>query len=231
MRSRCAKEEIVAEREDKRISRAVLARVLALHERAYAVLMALGREALRDPAVLSLEAEDALTDPRRAGAWLRQHGWCSDVEACDHDTLGRLVGSFFHTSFHVARFEWAGEADAQLRLGPGRAAPAEARRARHGGRAAHEALHRILRDEARHAAPATLRVVARSRALHDDVRLWTYAVGLVARARGEGEGRADREAWRSMRRAGRRALDVDAVWDARARLLEALALPSASEET
>ena len=176
----------MAELEDKQITRAVLTRVLALHERAYGVLMALGREALRDPAVLSREAEDVLTDPRRAGAWLHQHGWCSDVAPRDHDALGRLVGSFFHTSFHVARFEWAGEADAQLRLGPGRAAPAEARRARHGGSAVHAALHRILRDEARHAAPTALRAVARSRALHDDVRLWTYAVGLVARARGDG---------------------------------------------
>jgi hypothetical protein len=227
---RSAKEEIVAELEDKQITRAILTRVLSLHQRAYDVLMALGREALRDPAVLSREAEDALTDARRAGAWLRQHGWCSDVEPRDHDALGRLVGSFFHTSFHVARFEWAGEADAQLRLGPGRAAPAEARRARHGGSAAYEALHRILRDEARHAAPTTLRAVARSRGLREDVALWTYAVGLVARARGDGEGRGDWETWRSMRRAGRRALDVDAVWDARARLLEALVLASAAEE-
>jgi hypothetical protein len=98
----------VAELEDKQITRAILTRVLSLHQRAYDVLMALGREALRDPAVLSREAEDALTDARRAGAWLRQHGWCSDVEPRDHDALGRLVGSFFHTSFHVARFEWAG---------------------------------------------------------------------------------------------------------------------------
>ena len=78
----------MAELEDRQITRAVLARVLTLHERAYAALMALGREALRDPAVLSREAEDALTDARRAGAWLREHGGCSDVAPRDHDALG-----------------------------------------------------------------------------------------------------------------------------------------------
>ncbi|MBN8609459.1 MAG: hypothetical protein J0L92_02685 [Deltaproteobacteria bacterium] len=206
----------------KRISRAVMARVLALHERAYAILLGLGRAALSDAAVLSREAESALLDRRRAAAWLRAHGWCDDVAAADHDALGALVGSFFHTSFHVHRFELGGEVDAQLRLGPGHAAPSHARRARHGGSASREALHRICRDEGLRVDHAALRLVAQSSSLRDDARLWTYAVGLVARARGGGEGAADWAAWRVLRRHAGRSLDVDAVWEARERLLVAL---------
>ncbi len=207
--------------DSKRIDRALLARVLALHARAYAILLGLGRAALQDPQVLSVEVESTILDPRRVVAWLREQGACDGVAEADHDALGQLVRSFFHTSFHVQRFEVLGVVDAQLRLGPRVSAPSHARRARHGGSAAHEALRRICRDEGLRVAPAHLRFVARSSARRDDARLWAYAVGLVVRARGGGEGAADWAAWRALRQ-GHRAIDVDAIWEARERLLAAL---------
>lgn len=208
--------------DSKRIDRALLVSVLALHERAYAILLALGRAALLDPQVLSREAESALLDPRRVVGWLRAQGACDAVATAEHDALGALVRSFFHTSFHVQRFEVAGVVDARLALGPRVSAPSHARRARHGGSATHEALHRICRDEGLRVGPAALRLVARSSALRDDVRLWTYAVGLVVRARGGGEGIADWAAWRALRRQGHGSIDADAVWEARERLRSAL---------
>jgi hypothetical protein len=205
----------------KRIDRELVARALALHARAYETLMRLGREALRDPETLSIDVEAALSDPRRAGAWLRARGYCADAD--DDAALGALVASFFHTSFHVERLEWAGKlADAQLRLGPRRVARREVQRRRQGGSAVREALHRICRDEGVRVAPATLRAVAADRALREDLVLWTYAIGIVLRTRGEGEGRADWKAWRSMRTRGRRTVDIGDVWESRERLRAAL---------
>ncbi|UJR86461.1 hypothetical protein [Sandaracinus amylolyticus] len=209
------------------IDRARMERVLELHARAYELWIWIASEALHDPTLLSREAEAAIAHPARCADWLRELEPRLPrqlVVASEHRAaFAALVSSFLHTSFHVERLEWNGRVvDAQLRRGPGHAGPRAAKRARHGGSATREALHRLCRDEGMKVAPEVLRAVARAGSIQDELVLWTYAVGLVARSEGSGEGAEDWERWRDLDRETRKKLDVAVIWAARERLLVAL---------
>lgn len=215
------------------VDRARLALVLELHQRAYQLWTWIASEALHDPALLSRDAELAIADPARCASWLADLG--ERVPAAlvvapeHHGAYAALVSSFLHTSFHVQRLEWNGRVvDAQVRRGPGHPGARAARRARHGGSAVREALHRIARDEALHVSPRALRAVERG-AAPDDLTLWTYAIGLIRRSEGRGEGEDDWRRYRAIDPAHRRALEIDHVWAARERLVTQLRRSSQPE--
>src|SRR5262245_46647788 len=175
-----------------RIDRPHVADILAIHAHAYQLLLWLGDQARQDPELLSVEAEDALLDSRSCLGWLKQR-WDSLPAA--HRCPGRerelaaLLSSFFRTSFHVERFEWNGRiAQAELRSGARHEGTREGKRARHGGTLTQEALHGLCRNEGLRVSPRALAKLARSQAARADLHVWCYAVGLVHRAEGRGEG-------------------------------------------
>ncbi len=211
-----------------RIDRDLVAETLALHTKAYALLMWLGDAARADPEVLSEASEARLLDRRACAAWLRDEASSFPLELAP--SLDRalpyaaLLGSFLRTSFHVSRLHWGGRlVDASLRLAPGHAGARAGKRSRHGGDPRTEALHRMCRDEGVSVPRTRLAKLAKSKAHEADVRLWTYAVGLVERARGGGEGQSEWAMYRKLE--DRRSIDVARVWAARDRLLAALAAP------
>lgn len=210
---------------DKRIDRALVAATLSLHDKAYKLLCFLADEARADPGVLSAEQEATLLDLRACTAWIGAQaaafpGTLRPAPG-QESALAGLLGSFLRTSFHIRRLEWDGKlVDAKLVPGPEHEGARAKRRARHGGDPRIEALHRLCRDEGVSVARTRLSHVAHRKDCEADVRLWSYAVGLVLRARGGGEGEADLTLWRKI--PDRKTLDVERVWDARARLLAAL---------
>jgi hypothetical protein len=204
------------------IDRTLIAEILSIQDHAYRLLLWLGDQARDDPELLSLEAEGALCDSRTCLAWLEER---KDTVPAAHRCPGRerelaaLLSSFLRTSFHVKRFEWEGRiVQAELRTGPSHEGARASKRVRHGGSLTHEALHRLCRDEGIRLSSKALARVARAQTIRADLHVWCYAVGLVHRAQGRGEGESDWEHWRSIPLAERKNLSVDAVWAARARL-------------
>lgn len=210
---------------DKRIDRVLVDETLALHRKAYTLLMWLGETALEDPSVLSEEREAMLLDPLACAAWLAAERVSLPAELApapsQRAACAALLGSFLRTSFHITRFRWDGRlVDAKLVLAPGHEGARAQKRKRHGGEPRAEALHRLCRDEGLSIAHPHLAKLARAKALEPDVLLWTYVVGLVERARGGGEGASEWKLWRKLE--GRRDIDAASVWAARTRLLTAL---------
>ena len=212
----------------KSISHAELKRVLELHSLAYRFLRWLDEQATDEPELLRDEIEAMLRDRRRCASLLARDrdSYPADIRprAADTEAFAALLSSFFQTSFHIERMVWEGRiVRARIVRGPAEEAPRAARRRRHGGDPRVEALQRIVLDDALGTSKPELIRAAKDRALRGDLVVWTYAVGLVRRARGRAEGRADWKLWNAMPGELRRNLTITAVWEARGRLASYLA--------
>jgi hypothetical protein len=210
----------------KRIDRALIEETLSLHTLAYRLLMWIADHARAEPELLSVESERALLHPVACVRWLEAR---RDVLPCElmpkasqAGAFASLLSSFFYTSFHIERLEWNGRlVDATLVRGPGHEPSSVRKRRRHGGDPRTEALHRLSRDEGLRVPHPRFARLARNRRVEADLAVWTYALGMIERARGGAEGTTDWARWRRI--ADRKSLDAESVWAARARLLEALA--------
>jgi hypothetical protein len=196
-----------------------------VHAEAYALLLAIGDLARREPELLSAQSEAAITKTETCLAYLATH---RDVlphallpRSKDARAFAAMLGSFFHTSFHVQRLEWNGKLiDATLVRGPAIDGTRADKRRRHGGDPAREALHRLCRDEGLRVPEARLAKLAHARSMTMEVTVWTYAVSLVERSRGRSEGWFDVRLFQGIKR--RTSLDEHVVWAARSRLVEVL---------
>jgi hypothetical protein len=208
------------------IDRELIQKTLALHARAYRLLLQLGDAARAEPELLSPANEELLSDARTCTTWLTAHRDLFTPGALDGDVAGLagLLSSFFHTSFHVERFEWQGRiVQAELRTGAGHEGVRAAKRRRHRGSPTAEALLRLCREAGLSVHSRELASLGKEQALRRDLHVWCYAVGLVQRSLGRAEGEYDWEHWRSLPLEERKSLDADRVWEARERLVARMA--------
>ncbi len=204
------------------IDRELIHETLALHARAYRLLLQVGDAARTEPELLSLANEELLSDARTCSAWLSAHAhlFPSGALAGNLAALSGLLSSFLHTSFHVKRFEWQGSiVQAELRTGAGREGVRASKRRRHRGSPTAEALLRLCRDAGLVVHSRELAKLAKAPTLRRDLHVWCYAVGLVQRSLGRSEGEYDWEHWRALPWEERKVLDADMVWAARERLV------------
>lgn len=207
------------------LGRDEIARLLTLQAMAYELLKWLDQEAVRNPGLLS-NAAGPLTEPDSAADWLearRDHLPAGLVPGDPRGAFANLFCSFFSTSFRVERVEFDGRVvwSRVKRTVPGRSGL---------GSAQALALKHLAASERQPiTGKESSELVKKLRGARDDLLLWTYVWELDRRARRKGKGPVAHRIWRSIPWETKRDLQVDDVWAARERLLDAVRAYRAQE--
>jgi hypothetical protein len=228
------RERIMANNMDQR----KLAQVLRIQRQAFDLLLWLGRQARKRPELLSTESLEALRRAESCERWLiRQHSSLPrDMRLVEDEVriMAHLLAAFFQTSFHVTKAPAWNGCTSQRTYTVLRAGAASVRRGRAGRRArkskdndtaaqlrliavlalaeeagvalTHEQLDRLLDDSN----------------LQADLNLWSYAWELHRRSQFASQGPAVHRLWQALDRYERERLDVDTIWQARDRLVDAI---------
>ena len=221
------------------INHDAIARVLDLQGRAYETLLWLSHVSFARPEMLNEHTADVLRDARRCRQWLVEHldkipprlrPGPDEVEP-----FSLLFSSFFQTSFRIERRQLPydppyyviaanrDEAAGKDKL-RARAVPRHLRRKR-AGQAQHLSYRALtlLNEGAEDAAFwAAAEEVRADEGLRHDLAVWTYAVELVHRSRGEAHGPAVHLIWRQIPRNVRQHLTAERVWQAKEKVATAL---------
>jgi len=197
-------------------------RLLALHTRAYGLLLWLGEQAAKEPRWLAPGVVARLAKPATSVGWLEQNRGEIPSELLPSGPIGddfaALFSSFFDTSFRVDHLDFEGVLlDSALKLGAEDPSP--------GGRGMEHsqalALKHLAAFEKMFLAQDDARRLVKRRNLRAASLIWTYAWELDRRARGKGKGPLVRKIWRAIPLEIRKTLSAEVVWGARLELLEA----------
>lgn len=204
------------------LDRNAVAELLRLQAQGYRLLMWLDEQSVKDPALLSAAAVAQLREAASAAAWMARERAAIPPAllpgAAEAERFWNLFASFFATSFRVERLEFDDHLiDARLKLGAGEKAAA---RAGVEGAKMLAVKHLAGSQGLRLSEKEASRLVKRA-TLGEAALIWTYVWELDRRARHKGKGPVAHRVWRSLPWAVKRALDVEAVWAARAALLTA----------
>lgn len=196
--------------------------LLAAHNKAYQLLQWVADKALWKPDILSPQEAQGLEKPENMREWLKRRKNEIPPEFLPTELNAEFVNlfaSFFATSFRVGHFEFEGhlvESRVKLGIADRQSSLSNANQCRY------LALKHLWSAENLYLTDQETKVFSKKQALKDDLLLWTYVWELDRRARGKGKGAVVHQIWHSLALDVRKSLDVEKVWDARTRILEAV---------
>ena len=201
--------------------------VVALHRKAYDILLWLKQAARRKPRLLSEGETDLLASGYKCVLWVKRH--LNDLplelrpKPDEFRPVGYLLSSFFHTSFRVAEVRsWD---TAETTLVRGARSFKNARHKRHTERREAEAaieLKRLAITTLANECGVSLPSEVREQALTDpemahDLTLWTCACELVRRAEFAPQGSPVHRLWLELEEKTRKHLSAESIWNAKER--------------
>lgn len=196
--------------------------LLALHSKAYELLMWLGEASAGNPELLSPDVVALLREPESAAQWLSSNQERLPAGRLPAELRGpfaNLFCSFFATSFHVHHLALDDRLLAsRLALGAAGRPPAQAGFERSQALA----LKHLAASEKLPITEREARRILKANCLREASLIFTYVWELDRRAKNKGKGPVVHRIWRSIPRERKRALDVDQVWAARDQLLAAV---------
>ncbi|MFO0660504.1 MAG: hypothetical protein U0165_11825 [Polyangiaceae bacterium] len=196
--------------------------LLAEQARAYALLMWLGDQARTSPEWLGPAAIEALKKPLSAREWtlLRRESIPGEWLGAEplQESFWRLFSSFFETSFRVTHLDFGDVLlDSSIKTG----VEQQGHSTRGVDGAVALAIKHLAGSEHIFVTPEQARRLAKRSNLREPSLVWAYVWELDRRARGKGKGPVSWMIWRALPRSTRKELDVERVWQARSRLIEA----------
>jgi hypothetical protein len=215
--------------------RAEVAHLLALHARAFGLLMWLDEASAADPTWLAMHNAEQLSRGASAAVWLEAHRAELPPELMVADPRGafaNVFASFFSTSFRIEHQSFDNRL-VSARIVRGVDANQGELPDRTGVRAAQTLAlkHLAAAERLRITGAEANRIVQRRRDLRDDLTLWTYVWELGRRAKDKAKGPVAHRLWRGIPWQTKRVLAVEDVWAARQRLVDAVAEFRTSPDT
>ena len=229
------------------MTREELRQILNLQNRAFQLLMWIGRQARQRPELLSSESVEALKHADTCEDWLTQHDaglpYHLRVAQGERRAFAYLLSSFFNTSFHVEQASiwngWIREGSRPM-LRPGLASSGgkgKAHRRRHSqkqlevaGELQRLALASLAEENGHNLSREQSQRLASEPELAADLNVWSYAYELHRRSQFASQGAAVHRLWKAIEAEERTKLDADQIWQARERLAAAIQqLPEESD--